>query len=198
MARATGATGAYEIEAEANAHCDELHALLPADGGAWLLSLQLRKLQTCLDAEYLRPCPAEKLGLVQNTQGLPMAAKVMYHKEGRGKPFPAGVLVGAGEEKVGDAIVFMRFHVHSAVFAAPPAEPRAKPTRSEVATLCRTRWGKDWLRADDHIKDARKAVAMAELMATPIDDGTRALADTPDVPSPSLIGAGGGGLQQCE
>ena len=38
-----------EIEAEANAHCDELHALLPADGGAWLLSLQLRKLQTCLD-----------------------------------------------------------------------------------------------------------------------------------------------------
>ena len=72
---------------------------------------------------HLKPCPAEKLGVVLNTEGLPMAAKVMYHKEGRGKPLPVGVLVGATQEKVGGETVFVRFHVCSATFAAPQPQP---------------------------------------------------------------------------
>ena len=62
--------------------------------------------------------------------------------------------------------------------AAPPPPGGAEPSRSEVSAWCRDKWGKDWLRASDDIKDARKQVAVGELTGRPVDEATRSLANT--------------------
>ena len=60
-----------------------------------------------------------------------MAVKPLYHKDGRGKPLAVGVLVGATKEKLGDAVIYLRFHVHSAAFVVPPdAEPESRGRRA--------------------------------------------------------------------
>ena len=119
-----------------------------AQGGRWfccddgdVVHMPLPEVSESIKLKGLRLLPTDDGGMIASETGYPMAASIVWHREGRmPKAAPVGVLIGDTKQPVGETPVYQAFVVNQAVFGQDGELAPARPSRSAPAASARQHW----------------------------------------------------------